>query len=46
MSGNNNIGSTVSDNWTCWTIRTNSDQSADWFQMVQDVCKLVVGVVS
>ena len=31
MSGNNNIGSTVSDNWTCWTIRTNSDQSADWF---------------
>ena len=31
MSSNNNIGSTVSDNWTCWTIRTNSDQSADWF---------------
>lgn len=31
MSGNNNIDSTVSDNWSCWTIRTNSDQSADWF---------------
>ena len=31
MSGNNNIGSTVRDNWTCWCIRTNSDQSADWF---------------
>ena len=31
MSSNANIGSTVRDNWTCWTIRTNSDQSADWF---------------
>lgn len=31
MSGNNNIGSNVSSNWSCWTIRTNSDQSADWF---------------
>ena len=31
MTGNNNIGSNVSSNWSCWTIRTNSDQSADWF---------------
>lgn len=31
MSSNANIGSTVRDNWTCWTIRTNADQSADWF---------------
>lgn len=31
MTGNNNIGSGVSGDWTCWTIRTNSDQSADWF---------------
>ena len=31
MTGNNNIGSTVRDTWTCWCIRTNSDQSADWF---------------
>jgi len=30
MTGNNNIGSNVSSNWSCWTIRTNSDQSADW----------------
>jgi len=31
MSSNANIDSTVRDTWTCWTIRTNSDQSADWF---------------
>ena len=31
MTGNNNIGSNVSSNWSCWTIRTNADQSADWF---------------
>ena len=31
MSSNANIPDSVSDNWTCWTIRTNSDQSADWF---------------
>ena len=31
MSDNNNIDSSVSSNWTCWTIRTNADQSADWF---------------
>lgn len=31
MSSNANIDSSVSSNWTCWTIRTNSDQSADWF---------------
>ena len=31
MTGNNNIDSNVSSNWSCWTIRTNSDQSADWF---------------
>ena len=31
MSSNDNIDSSVSSNWTCWTIRTNSDQSADWF---------------
>ena len=31
MSSNANIPDTVSDNWTCWTIRTNADQSADWF---------------
>ena len=31
MTSNANIDSTVRDNWTCWTIRTNSDQSADWF---------------
>ena len=31
MTSNANIDSSVRDNWTCWTIRTNSDQSADWF---------------
>lgn len=31
VTGNNNIHSSVRDNWTCWTIRTNADQSADWF---------------
>ncbi len=31
MTGNNNIHSSVRDNWSCWTIRTNADQSADWF---------------
>jgi len=31
MTDNDNIGSTVRDNWTCWCLRTNSDQSADWF---------------
>jgi len=31
VTGNNNIHSSVRDNWSCWTIRTNSDQSADWF---------------
>ena len=31
MSSNDNIDSSVSSNWTCWTIRTNADQSADWF---------------
>lgn len=31
MTSNANIDSTVRDNWTCWTIRTNADQSADWF---------------
>ena len=31
MSSNDNIDSRVSSNWTCWTIRTNADQSADWF---------------
>ena len=25
------VDSHVSNNWSCWTIRTNSDQSADWF---------------
>ena len=31
MSSNDNIDSSVSSNWSCWTIRTNADQSADWF---------------
>ena len=31
VTDNNNIHSSVRDNWTCWTIRTNADQSADWF---------------
>ena len=31
VTDNDNIHSSVRDNWTCWTIRTNSDQSADWF---------------